>query len=221
MPLGTKLYAAKTPGAPLICLLADAGEGDEVRARLTDAGADVSLAVIDGLDWNRDLSPWPAPAVFKGGEAFSGGADGTIEWLLDIALPDIEARLSAPPAWRGLAGYSLAGLAAVYALYRTDRFDRIMCASGSLWFPGFEAFAVDHAPARLPDRLYLSLGDREARTRNPAMAPVEAVTRRLAAHWQGLGVETLFELNPGNHFADPAERMAKGMKWVMGMRNEE
>ena len=71
MPLGTKLYAAKTPGAPLICLLADAGEGDEVRARLTDAGADVSLAVIDGLDWNRDLSPWPAPAVFKGGEVWN------------------------------------------------------------------------------------------------------------------------------------------------------
>lgn len=36
----------------------------------------------------------------------------------------------------GIAGYSLAGLFALYALYKTDVFTRVASMSGSLWFPG-------------------------------------------------------------------------------------
>ena len=41
-----------------------------------------------------------------------------------------------------------------------------------------------------------------------ATAETEAVIR-------SEGVETLFELNPGNHFKDAALRTAKGIKWVL------
>ena len=36
----------------------------------------VLLASMDGMDWNGDLSPWPAPKVFKGEDDFSGGEIG-------------------------------------------------------------------------------------------------------------------------------------------------
>ncbi|MBQ0070847.1 MAG: hypothetical protein KBS81_03175, partial [Spirochaetales bacterium] len=37
-------------------------------------------------DWNRDLSPWKAKAVFNG-EDFSGGADAFLRLLLEKTIP--------------------------------------------------------------------------------------------------------------------------------------
>ena len=62
------------------------------------------------------------------------------------------------PRWRGIAGYSLAGLFAVYALYRTDVFARAASVSGSLWFPGFREYVFSHTPLCRPDCVYFSLG---------------------------------------------------------------
>ena len=101
-------------------------------------------------------------------------------------------------------------------MYRTDRFARIASASGSLWYPGFMDFVKAHKPAALPEKLYLSLGDKEARTRNQIMATVEQNTGALYDHYKSLGVEAVFEMNPGNHFRDAAQRMAKGIVWLVG-----
>ncbi|MBR5999098.1 MAG: hypothetical protein IK043_01490, partial [Candidatus Methanomethylophilaceae archaeon] len=60
------------PGSPLIILNTLEDEGGEVCSKirsLTDA--DFSLAAIRVPDWNSDLSPWEAPAVF--GEVPFGG----------------------------------------------------------------------------------------------------------------------------------------------------
>ena len=45
------------------------------------------------VDWNRELSPWPAKAVF-GDEDFSGGADDFIEKLVENIIPKVENRLN-------------------------------------------------------------------------------------------------------------------------------
>ena len=29
------------------------------------------------------------------------------------------------------------------------------------------------------------------------------------------GIDTTFEFNPGNHFADPAKRTARGIHWLL------
>ena len=47
----------------------------------------VLLASIDGMDWNGDLSPWPAPKVFRGEEDFSGGADRFADFLEQEVFP--------------------------------------------------------------------------------------------------------------------------------------
>ena len=176
--------------------------------------AGCSLLGIDGLDWQRDLAPWDAPAAFARGEAFSGGADAFLQCLTERILPEAERYLPAPPAWKGIAGYSLAGLFAVYCLYRTDVFSRAASVSGSLWFPDFLTFAEQNAPKRLPERLYFSLGVRESRTKNPYLSQVAACTERLSAHFAALGVQTRYEQNPGGHFQDPAGRVAAALRWL-------
>ena len=115
------------------------------------------------------------------------------------------------PAWRGIAGYSLAGLFAIYALYRTDLFSRAASVSGSLWYPGFRDFIISSQLRARPDRLYLSLGDRESKG---STSTVLGNTEAIAAHFSSIGISTLFELNPGNHFTDPAGRTAKGIDFI-------
>ena len=34
-------------------------------------------------------------------------------------------------------------------------------------------------------------------------------------YYKSLGVETVFEMNPGNHFQDAAQRIAKGIVWLV------
>jgi hypothetical protein len=97
----------------------------------------------------------------------------------------------------------------------TDVFSRAASASGSFWFPGFIDFSASHEFVKKPEKLYLSLGEQEARTRNPVMATVQENTEKLAELYRGRGIDTTFELNPGNHFKDPALRMAKGIRSIL------
>ena len=130
-------------------------------------------------------------------------------------MPEAEKELPGPPAWRGIAGYSLAGLFALYAIYQTDMFSRVGCMSGSLWFPGFKEYICSHEPKRRPDRIYFSLGDREAKTRNPVLKTVQENTEVIHAFSQAQGVDTVFQLNPGNHYDHAVERIAAGIAWML------
>jgi hypothetical protein len=44
------------------------GEEGEIKAVSERIGA--SVLAVENLDWNRDLSPWPAEKVFRKGEDF-------------------------------------------------------------------------------------------------------------------------------------------------------
>ena len=162
------------------------------------------LIAVRVTSWNADLSPWYAPAVF-GSEDFGGSAQTFLPELLSIAA---EQRF---PCYLG--GYSLAGLFALWAAYQTDLFCGIAAASPSVWFPDFTDYMRNH---RIRCRnVYLSIGDREARTRNAVMATVE--NRILAAYdlLQGQDVNCVLERNPGNHFKDAAHRTAKAFAWIL------
>ena len=64
-------------------------------------------------------------------------------------------------------------------------------------------------------RVYLSLGDREEKTRNPVMATVGDRIRALAALLSARGVDCALEWNPGNHFRDADLRTARAFAWVL------
>ena len=208
----TKTFRSTAPDASLVVLNTFEGEGalvfDLVRS-MTDA--DFSLLEVSGMDWNRDLSPWEAPAVFKNDAPFGGKADDYLHELTEKVIPAAVSEMGSKPKSVFIAGYSLAGLFAVYSLYKTSVFSGAASASGSFWFPGFLEFVSSHELASKPSKVYLSLGDREAKTRNSVMSMVQDNTERLVTLYKAKGIDVVYELNPGNHFQDPAKRMAKGI----------
>ena len=72
-----------------------------------------------------------------------------------------------------------------------------------------------HEPKHRPDCIYFSLGDKEARTRNPVLKTVQANMEEIQAFYQSKGIDTVFRLNPGNHFVQGTERTVAGIQWLL------
>lgn len=161
-------------------------------------------------DWNNELSPWEAPAVF-GKVGFGGGASKTFEKLLDMCIDKSRTYY--------VGGYSLAGLFALWAAYQTDTFSGVAAASPSLWFPGFAEYMKKNEIRT--DTVYLSLGDREEKARNPVMATVGKRICEADTLLKEQGVNCILEWNEGNHFKDADIRTAKAFAWVMNSKGEE
>lgn len=209
------LYPALAENKPVIYLTTYNDDGGEVYDELQKQGCpDFTLVTISGLNWEAELSPWAAGGLFKYSEMFTGGAGTYLQFLTQQIIPQAEANLNGI-LWRGLAGYSLAGLFTVYALYKTDLFSCAASMSGSLWYPGFKDFALQNTLCKTPQHLYLSLGDKEARARNQYLKSVQQCTEELAAHYRSLGINTFYELNPGGHYRNIISRSAAGIKWLL------
>lgn len=179
----------------------------------------IILVTVDEVDWEADLSPWPAPKAFRGGVDFIGGGDAYLSEFIEKIVPAVEEILGFSPRHRIIAGYSMAGLFAIYALYRTDVFNGAVSVSGSLWYDDFLDFMKDNHPVRQPDRVYFSLGDYEAVTRNQRLATVQDYTEQAEKQLREMGVSTVFELNEGNHFADVSQRITKGLDWILNVQD--
>lgn len=179
------------------------GMENEVKTIRTLTEADFRLMAVRVADWNRDLSPWPAPPVF-GREDFGDGAADFLEEILRLC----------PEGRRCfIGGYSLAGLFALWAAYRSDRFAGAAAASPSVWFPGFtEYMQANRIQCRT---VYLSLGDREEKTKNPVTAAVGSRIRTAEEILKAGGVRCILEWNPGNHFRDADIRTARAFAWVL------
>lgn len=165
---------------------------------------DFQLIAVKVDDWNHDLSPWKAPAVF-GKDGFGDGAEDMLRFIL--------AQCANRSKTYYIGGYSLAGLFSLWAAYQTDVFAGIAAASPSIWFPNFLQYMKEQDVRA--DSVYLSLGDREEKTRNPLMATVGDCIREGHELLLGRGIRTTLEWNPGNHFKDAGIRMAKGFVWLM------
>lgn len=177
---------------------------------LTDRDFLLLTCFVD--DWNRDLSPWKEDAVF-GNEAFAGGADKTFESLKNDVIDKYSDRTMI------IGGYSLAGLFALWAAYQTDAFSGVAAASPSVWFPDFLSYAIDNAVKT--DTLYLSLGDKEEKTKNKIMRTVGDNIKALHDHYEETGIKTTLEWNEGNHFKEPELRTAKAIAWVINNLDEQ
>lgn len=181
-----------------------------------------TLIACEADDWNAEFSPWQAPAIFTRGEndsGFAGKGTETLTWLKEHCIPYVEAEtgdLFTGRAQRYLAGYSLAGLFSLWAFYESRLFRGCASGSGSLWFPGWAEYFAQ-ASAEADSRIYLSLGGKEEKTKNPIMATIGDATRNVKKQMEndpGITYSKL-EWNPGGHFSDPDIRMAKGMAWLL------
>ena len=171
------------------------------------------FAAIPVLNWNDELSPWDAPAVW-GKQGFGGNAADTLRFLMEQVIPTLKQKLNLPEDIKIiLGGYSLAGLFALWASTQTSLFCGIAAASPSVWFPGWVDFEPQH-PIQA-QHVYLSLGDKEEHTKNPVMAVVgdniRALNNRLTEH----GADCVLEWNCGGHFKDADLRTARAFQRVM------
>ena len=206
------LFQAEKADCPLIIFNQFSDEGKAAFLDLQKENSrDFHFLAIGNLNWERDLSPWPAPALGKEGDDFTGGGEKYLDCILTEILPLAKEKINGVPEFIGIAGYSLAGLFALYALYKTDVFTRVASMSGSLWFPGIKEFCKENAMKILPEKLYLSIGDQESKTRHPILQTMQENTEELLEYFRSLGIPCKYELNPGNHFQDVNLRCAKGI----------
>ena len=155
-------------------------------------------------DWNRDLSPWKAPAVF-GNEAFGDGAADTLSGILKLCTDNDKKYF--------LGGYSLAGLFSLWAALQTDIFAGIAAASPSVWFPGFTQYMERHDI--MTGGVYLSLGDKEEMTKNPVMRTVGDGIRECHSLLSARNIPCILEWNKGGHFKEPDIRTARAFAQLL------
>lgn len=211
------VYPSHLSGSPVVYLNTFGEEGRQVYETLQHTGVrDFTLVTISGLNWNHDMAPWDIPPVSAGDVPCTGGADEYLKLLTTEIMPKAEELIPGSISWRGIAGYSLAGLFALYSLYKTEVFSRAASISGSLWFPGMMEYIFTHEMKKKAEYLYFSLGDRECRTRNTYMKVVQENTERIEGFYKKLGIGTVFELNPGGHFKNAVSRTAVGVAWLLG-----
>ena len=171
------------------------------------------FAAIPVESWNDALSPWEAPAVW-GKQGFGGNAAETLRFLTERGIPTLKQQFRLPENVKIiLGGYSLAGLFALWASTQTKLFYGIAAASPSVWFLGWMEFEQRH-PIQA-QRVYLSLGDREERTRNAVMAVVGDNIRTLHSQLTECSIDCTLEWNSGGHFKDADMRTAKAFRWMM------
>ena len=198
----------------------DAQERDSIDsevAMISEAtGASFVMAAFAITDWEAELTPWHDPAVSKRQDVGDHAFD-TLDYITDSLLPYLKEQFGPLPVVLG--GYSLGGLFARWAVSKAESFDAAAAVSPSLWIDAWCGFSEAHAVyARY---VYLSLGDREERTRHKAIAQVGNNVRWEHEHLQQiLGPDhTTLEWNPGNHFTDAALRTAKGFAWCVNKIN--
>ena len=185
---------------------------DEVAA-IAQSGRNFLFAAVPVKNWNDELSPWESPAVW-GKESFGGNAAGTLRVLTGQVIPTLKQQFALPENVRIiLGGYSLAGLFALWASTQTALFSGVAAASPSVWFPGWMEFEQQH-PIQA-QCIYLSLGDREERTRNATMAAVGENIRTLHRELAERRKSCVLEWNIGGHFKDTDLRTARAFRWVM------
>ena len=179
-----------------------------------------SIVSVFGMDWERDLTPWPAPKVLKRGSDFSGKAEAFLDSLKKEILPWTE-KESIPEGCvprRDIVGISLAGLFSLWSAFQSGcPFSGIASVSGSLWFDGFMDYLEKTSFPVSPEGVYLSVGDTEKNTRNPRMAVVEDNTREAARIIESRGIHVKMELNPGNHFSDTIPRLRKAIDFLLDL----
>ena len=177
----------------------------------------VSIVQVNGVDWNDDLTPWPAPGVFKKAKPFGGCAAAFLDKFVGEVIPETEKTLGVENAERTVLGVSLSGLFALWAGFNTDAFANIVSISGSLWYDGFVEWTKEHSLSSNINKVCLLLGEKEKNSKEKRMAGVEDDTKAVAeALSKNGGVKTFFEMVEGTHFSPTKPRLQRSFELVFG-----
>ena len=177
----------------------------------------VSIAVIEAVDWNNDLTPWPAEGVFKKAKPFGGRAASFLNKLTNEIIPETERDLGVEDAERTLLGVSLSGLFAVWSAFNTDAFTNIVSISGSLWYDGFIEWMEKQTLSPQLKKVCILVGEKEKNSTEKRMATVEERTLAAADILKAKSqVDVWFELVEGTHFSPILPRLERAMMCING-----
>ncbi len=170
-----------------------------------------NIVVVHGLDWDDDMTPWPAPGVYPEDADFKGRAAEFLDLLRGGVIPDAE-RLPGMEASEGrdLIGVSLSGLFALWAWMQGDDFDDIACVSGSFWYNGFADWLCGEGVRPKSGLAYFSLGELEGNSKDhPRFRSVRQATARVIDALHRNGIRTKFLRTAGTHYAPFIPRLEK------------
>ncbi len=177
----------------------------------------VSIVEIENVNWNDDMTPWPAKGVFKKAKPFGGQAASFLDKLTNEIVPEAERNLGVEDAERTIMGVSLSGLFAVWAGFNTNAFTNIISISGSLWFDGFVEWMEKHTPSQQIKKVCMLLGEKEKNAKDKRMATVEERTLAAAMMLKSNSqASVLFELVEGTHFSPILPRLERAFEVVYG-----
>lgn len=177
----------------------------------------ISLAIVTGMDWDNDLTPWPAPGQPPGSKDFKGKAPEFLSVLTHIVLPETEKRLNATGnVQRTLTGVSLSGLFTLWQWLFNDTFRNIISLSGSFWYEGFVEWVKSNPVMRKTGKAYFLLGDQEAKSKVKAFQSVQTDTLEIVKYLHDNGIEDYFELVPGNHYQNGEQRLHRAINHMFG-----
>ena len=188
---------------------------NEVKHIEENTDRNFSLVAFKIEDWNSELTPWEMP-LLRGKGNFGDGAAGTLEFIKNDLIPSLSEYINVENKEIKyiLGGYSLAGLFSLWSGYQTDIFEGIAAVSPSVWYKGWIEYVEAEKP--LSEKIYLSLGDTEEKTKHQILSKIGENIRKQHEILEKLGnVKTVLEWNEGNHFKNPDIRTAKGFLWVM------
>lgn len=212
---GPKDFAGRMP----LFVLPVGGDAEELIGKVGErlkSAPPFALVVFLVSDWYGALSPWPAPALKEGDDAFAGGGRDTLNFIISRLIPEAESRESRIIGGaRGLLGYSMAGLFALWALFETGAFRVCASCSGALWYEGFSEFVAERVPVAACSA-YICLGTREEKARNPNFARVGEAARGIEASLLAApNVEdAALVWYPGGHFHMIDERLTAALMWM-------
>lgn len=188
---------------------------NEVKHIEENTDRNFSLVAFKIEDWNSELTPWEMP-LLRGKGNFGDGATRTLEFIKNDLIPALSECINTGNNGIKyiLGGYSLAGLFSLWSGYQTDIFEGIAAVSPSVWYKKWIEYVEAEKP--LSEKIYLSLGDTEEKTKHQILSKIGDNIRKQHEILENSGnVKTVLEWNEGNHFKNPDIRTAKGFLWVM------
>ena len=188
---------------------------NEVKHIEENTDRNFSLVAFKIEDWNSELTPWEMP-LLRGKGNFGDGATRTLEFIKNDLIPALSECINTGNNGIKyiLGGYSLAGLFSLWSGYQTDIFEGIAAVSPSVWYKKWIEYVEAEKP--LSEKIYLSLGDTEEKTKHQILSKIgENIRKQHEILEKSENVKTVLEWNEGNHFKNPDIRTAKGFLWVM------
>ena len=86
------LFRTEKADSPLIIFNQFSDEGEAAFLDLQKENSkDFHFLAIGNLNWEQDLSPWPAPALGKEGDNFTGGGEKYLDCILSGRVKVVKA----------------------------------------------------------------------------------------------------------------------------------